>query len=58
MGEERDAEIREIRLRIENLLIAANYRSLPQEATISYLKEVQNLRLRLLHLGVNPEAGH
>jgi hypothetical protein len=52
-----DNEIREIKLKIENLLIAANYRGLPQEATISYLKEVQKLRLRLLHLGVKPGDG-
>ncbi len=52
-----DNEIREIKLKIENLLIAANYRELPQEATISYLKEVQKLRLRLLHLGVKPGDG-
>jgi hypothetical protein len=54
MADDKEAEIREIKLKIENLLIAANYRGLPQEATISYLKEVQKLRLRLLHLGVKP----
>ena len=54
MAHDTEAEIREIRLKIENLLTAANYRGLPQEATISYLKEVQKLRLRLLHLGVRP----
>ena len=55
MADASEAEIREIRLKIENLLKAANYRGLPQEATISYLKEVQKLRLRLLHLGVKPD---
>lgn len=50
-----EAEIREIRLKIENLVTAAGYCGLPQEATTSYLKEVQKLRLRLLHLGVKPD---
>ena len=57
MADDREVEIREIRLKIENLLTAANYRGLPQEATISYLKEVQKLRLRLLHLGIKPDDG-
>ena len=57
MAHDTEAEIREIRLKIENLLTAANYRGLPQEATISYLKEVQKLRLRLLHLGIKPDDG-
>ena len=54
MADVRESEIREIKLKIANLLLAASYRGLPQEATISYLKEVQKLRLRLLHLGVRP----
>jgi hypothetical protein len=54
MADDQEAEIREIKLKIANLLLAASYRGLPQEATISYLKEVQKLRVRLLHLGVKP----
>jgi hypothetical protein len=54
MDDASQAEIRELKLKIENLLLAASYRGLPQEATISYLKEVQTLRLRLQHLGVKP----
>ena len=54
MADDQEAEISEIKLKIANLLLAASYRGLPQEATISYLKEVQKLRVRLLHLGVKP----
>lgn len=57
MPHDPEAEIREIQLKIENLLRAAGYRGLPQEATISYLKEIQRLRLALLHLGVEPDDG-
>ncbi len=49
--DDRDAEIREIKLKIENLLVAANYPRLPQEATVAYLKELQVLRQRLHDLG-------
>ena len=51
MMDDRDAEIREIKLKIENLLVAANYRQLPQEATVEYLKELRVLRQRLQELG-------
>jgi hypothetical protein len=51
MANERDAEIREIKLKIENLLVAANYPQLPQDATVAYLKELQVLRQRLHELG-------
>ena len=51
MANERDAEIREIKLKIENLLVAANCSGLPQEATVAYLKELQVLRQRLHELG-------
>ena len=54
MADDKEREIRELQVKIENLLTAVSYRGLPQEATISYLKEVQKLRLRLLHLGVRP----
>ena len=56
MPNDPEAEIREIQLKIESLLTAASYRGLPQEATISYLKEIQRLRLALLHL-VEPDDG-
>ena len=46
-----EAEIREIKLKIENLLVAASYRQLPQEATVAYLKELRVLRQRLQVLG-------
>lgn len=51
MGEDMEAEIREIRLKIANLLVAARYRHVPQQATIAYLKELQVLRQRLSELG-------
>ncbi len=51
MTEDRDAEIRKIKLKIENLLVAANFSCLPQEATVAYLKELQTLRQRLHDLG-------
>ena len=41
MADDRDAEIREIKLKIDNLLVAAHYRGLPQAATVAYLKELQ-----------------
>ena len=46
-----DAEIREIKLKIENLLVAANVSGLPREATVAYLKELRVLRQRLHDLG-------
>jgi len=46
MSTDRDAEIREIKLKIENLLVAAHVSALPQEATVAYLKELQALRPR------------
>ena len=51
MADDRDAEIREIKLKIENLLVAASVSGLPQEATVAYLKELQALRQRLHDLG-------
>jgi len=51
MGEDMEAEIREIRLKIANLLVAARYRHVPQQATIACLKELQVLRQRLSELG-------
>lgn len=47
MADDPEAEIREIKLKIENLLVAANYSGLPQAATVAYLKELQTLRQRL-----------
>ena len=47
MAEDRKAEIREIKLKVENLLVAANYSVLPQAATVAYLKELQTLRQQL-----------
>ena len=47
MADNREAEIREIKLKIENLLVAANYSGLPQAAKVAYLKELQTLRQRL-----------
>jgi len=47
MADDREAEIRKIKLKIENLLVAANYSGLPQAATVAYLKELQTLRQRL-----------
>jgi hypothetical protein len=55
MGEDTDAEIREIKLKIENLLVAAHYRHVPQNVTITYLKELQLLRARLHALGGDKE---
>ena len=40
-----------MKLKIENLLVAANVSGLPQEATVAYLKELQALRQRLHDLG-------
>ena len=51
MADDRDDEIREIKLKIENLLVAANYSGIPQAATVAYLKELQVLRQRLHELG-------
>ena len=51
MIDDREAEIREIKLKIENLLVAAGQPQLPQEATVAYLKELQVLRQRLHDLG-------
>ena len=47
MADDREAEIRDIKLKIENLRVAANYSVLPQAATVAYLKELQTLRQRL-----------
>ena len=41
MADDKEAEIRDLELRIENLLLAAGYRDVPQNVTITYLKEVQ-----------------
>ena len=46
-----EAEIREIELRIENLLLAASYRDVPKEVTVTYLKELQRLRLSQYRFG-------
>ena len=51
MADDRDAEIEAIKLKIDNLLVAAHYRGLPQEATVVYLKELRVLRQRLHDLG-------
>ena len=51
MADDRDDEIREIKLKIENLLVAANDSGIPQAATVAYLKELQVLRQRLHELG-------
>ena len=51
MGEDTDADIREIKLKIENLLVAARYRHVPQQVTVAYLKELQILRHQLHKLG-------
>ena len=51
MADDRDAEIEAIKLKIDNLLVAAHYRGLPQEATVAYLKELRVLRQRLHDLG-------
>ena len=50
MNHDREADIRELKLKIENLL-AADFPQLRQEATIAYLKELQVLRQRLHDLG-------
>ena len=51
MGEDTGAAIRELKLTIENLLVAARYRHVPQTVTITYLKELQVLRHQLHELG-------
>ena len=51
MADDRDAEIEAIKLKIDNLLVAAHYRGLPQAATVEYLKELRVLRQRLHDLG-------
>ena len=50
-------EIREIKLRIANLLLLAGRNEQRQEVTIGYLKEVQLLRLRLAELRANANCG-
>ena len=50
MTDDRDAEIEALKLKIDNLLVAAHYRGLPQAATVTYLKELQVLRQRLYEL--------
>jgi hypothetical protein len=56
MADDNEAEIREIELRIENLRLAASYRSVPQDVMIIYLKELQRLRARLAQLIVPAEG--
>ena len=51
MADDRDTEIAAIKLKIENLIVAAHYRGLPQAATVEYLKELRVLRQRLHDLG-------
>ena len=51
MANEHDAEIEVIKLKIDNLLVAANYQGLPPAATVAYFREVQVLRHRLHALG-------
>ena len=55
MADDRDAEIEAIKLKIENLLVAAHYRGLPQAATVEYLEELRVLRQRLHDLGGNED---
>ena len=50
--DDREADIRELKLKIENLLVAADFPQPRQEATIAYLKELQFLRQRLHDLVV------
>jgi hypothetical protein len=50
MPDDTASEIREIKLRIANLLLLAGRTEQRQEVTIGYLKEVQLLRQRLLEL--------
>ena len=50
MSDDTDAEIEALKLRIDNLVVAAHYRGLPQSATVTYLKELQVLRQRLYEL--------
>lgn len=56
MSDDKEAEIREIELRIENLLLAAGYRHVPQDVTVTYLKELQRLRATLAELRRNTEG--
>ena len=58
MADPPDAEIEAIKLKIDNLLVAAQYRGLPQAATVAYLKEIQVLRQRLHELGGEAEGVH
>ena len=51
MANEQETEIEAIRLKIDNLLVAAQYRGLFHAATVIYFREVQLLRHRLLVLG-------
>ena len=53
MADYREAEIREIKLKVENLLHAARRPSEPQQVGMGYLQEVRKLRLRLIDLGVD-----
>ena len=55
MADDRDAEIEAIKLKIENLLVAAHYRGLPQAASVEYLKGLRVLRQRLHDLGGNED---
>ena len=55
MADDRDAEIEALKLKIDNLLVAAHYRGLPQAATVAYLKELQVLRQRLQALSGNED---
>jgi hypothetical protein len=47
-----ETEVREIRLKIENLRVAVSYHNLPQQVKMIYLKELQTLMQRLHELGV------
>jgi hypothetical protein len=39
--DDQEAEIEAIKLKIDNLLVTAQYRGLPQAATVTYLKELR-----------------
>lgn len=57
MRDDPASEIREIKLRIANLLLLAGRTEQRQEVTIGYLKEVQLLRLRLAELRADANSG-
>ena len=56
MADDKEAEIRELELRIDNLRLAASYRGVPQDVTVTYLKELQRLRGILGELRRNSEG--